>query len=63
MCTNVQQSNISIVFILKIMLDRAFKRDLDLLEVSCVHKKEENCDWVGPLKAYQVGGIFNLIYE
>jgi hypothetical protein len=41
-------------FILKIMPDRAFKRELDSLQVTCCHKEDKNCAWVGPLNAYQV---------
>ncbi len=36
------------------MPDRAFKRELDSLSVVCAHKKDKECDWKGPLKAYQV---------
>lgn len=54
-------SIISIVVILKIMPDRAFKREMDSLQVICIHKKEENCDWIGPLSAYQVSNIFHRI--
>lgn len=39
---------------LKFMLDRAFKRELDNLPVTCDHKSNGKCTWSGPLKLYQV---------
>ncbi|CAF1273193.1 unnamed protein product [Rotaria sp. Silwood1] len=35
------------------MLDRAFKRELDSISITCFHKVDENCTWTGPLKTYQ----------
>jgi len=35
------------------MMDRAFKREIDVLIVACLHKTGQACSWVGPLKKYQ----------
>ncbi len=36
------------------MPDRAFKRELDVIRVSCMHQKDNQCSWIGQLKDYQV---------
>jgi hypothetical protein len=42
------------IFILKIMTDRAFKKELDVLVVACTHKTDKKCPWTGQLQFYQV---------
>ncbi|CAF3884095.1 unnamed protein product [Rotaria sp. Silwood2] len=37
----------------QIMPDRAFKRELDIISVACLYKKDKQCNWTGQLKAYQ----------
>jgi len=38
----------------KIMPDKAFKRELDVLQVECMHQKDKICSWEGQLKDYQI---------
>ncbi|CAF3606472.1 unnamed protein product [Adineta steineri] len=37
----------------QIMLDRAFKRELDKKAITCIYKISKNCSWKGTVNAYQ----------
>jgi hypothetical protein len=36
------------------MTDKAFKRELDALQVGCMYRNNGPCSWIGPLQNYQV---------
>jgi hypothetical protein len=36
------------------MLDRAFKKELDVIPVVCMYRIDRQCTWTGQLKDYQV---------
>ncbi|CAF3444999.1 unnamed protein product [Rotaria socialis] len=37
----------------QIMPDKAFKKELDILKVACVHRRDKQCNWEGLLNDYQ----------
>ena len=39
------------------MSDKAFKRELDRLEVGCLYRKTGQCPWTGVLRDYQVNSF------
>ncbi|CAF1931031.1 unnamed protein product [Rotaria magnacalcarata] len=37
----------------QIMPDKAFKKELDILKVACIHRRDNRCNWEGLLNDYQ----------
>ena len=44
------------------MNDRAFNKELERMIVECRHKMDENCQWKGELRLYQVGQFYLNVF-